>query len=59
MSDKLIATGEEKLLYFFRTDPTLRQVGDDPRLPEIIRMFIEVAKAAPTIQPPTPGAPPA
>jgi hypothetical protein len=57
MTDKMISQGEEWLLGLFQQRPVLQQVANHPRLPEFVKKFIEVVKAAPIMQPPNPAAP--
>ncbi len=57
MTDQMVVRGEEFLLGLFRERPVLQQVANHPRLPEFVKKFIEVVKAAPVVQPPNPAAP--
>ena len=57
MTDQMIARGEEFLLGLFRERPVLQQVANNPRLPEFVKEFIKVVKAAPVVQTPNPAAP--
>lgn len=55
--DLMLRQGEEWLLNLFKVRPVLQQVANHPRLSEFVKKFIEVGKAAPTMQPPNPNAP--
>jgi hypothetical protein len=57
MTDKMISQGEAWLLGLFQQRPVLQQVANHPRLPEFVKKFIEVVKAAPVMQPVNPAAP--
>ncbi len=57
LPENIAAMGEEGILQLFRTRPILaQQVPQNPRLPELIKKFIEIVKAAPVFVPPA-GAP--
>jgi hypothetical protein len=57
MTDKMISQGEAWLLGLFSQRPVLQQVANHPKLPEFVKKFIEVVKAAPVIQSVNPAAP--
>jgi hypothetical protein len=57
MTDQMVVRGEEFLMGLFRERPVLQQVANHPRLPEFVKKFIEVVKAAPVVQAPNPAAP--
>jgi hypothetical protein len=57
MTDQMVVRGEEFLMGLFRERPVLQQVANHPRLPEFVKKFIEVVKAAPVVQPANPAAP--
>lgn len=59
MTDQMIAKGEEWLHGLFSMRPVLQQVASHPRLRDFVTQFVKTVKAAPTIQPPNPVAPPA
>jgi len=56
-TDQMVNQGEEWILNLFRIRPVLSQVAQHPRLPEFVREFIKVVKAAPVVQPPNTSAP--